>query len=148
MTDLTAEASGGALCVGVFNQSSSPTMTNVAASGSGGSSASVGVYNTDGASPFMTNVTAFAYGSPGENVGLFNSIATSNPAIRHSFIAAADGTPYAIKVASGTVRVFHSSILGNIDSDPIANNLKCFYSDNGTLNPRDADCQLLPTPWP
>ena len=60
MTHITAEASGGTYCYGVFNYGSSLAMTNVTAEASGGTKC-YGVFNS-GSFLAMTNVTATASG--------------------------------------------------------------------------------------
>ncbi len=51
----------GATSLGVYNKSSSPTMTNVTATATDGDETN-GVYNYSSSSPTMTNVTATATG--------------------------------------------------------------------------------------
>ena len=54
MTNVTATASGGTTNYGVRNHASSPTMTSVIVTASGGEE-SYGVYNVFSSSPTMTN---------------------------------------------------------------------------------------------
>ena len=82
-----ATSNGGVFSYGVFNNSASPTMTNVIAHGSG-SGQSIGVKN-DNAFPTMTNVTATASGGT-NSFGVFNDVL----AIEHDVVlVAAKGRP-------------------------------------------------------
>ena len=83
MLHVTATATGSTNSYGVFNSSSSPTMNNVTATGTGGSNLNYGVGNFVSSSPTMTNVTATGSG------GLFSYGVYSNsssPTIRNSSI--------------------------------------------------------------
>ena len=84
MTDVTATATDGTSSnYGVYNNSSSsPSMTNVIATGTGGTN-NYGVYNTS-SSPSMNNVTATATGGTTFNYGVYNN--SSSPSIRNSSI--------------------------------------------------------------
>jgi len=71
MTNVTASASGGTYNYGVFNESSSPTMTNVSVSASAsGGAFSFGVYNAR-SSPTINNSVISASGGTG-NYGIVN----------------------------------------------------------------------------
>ncbi|MFH2123830.1 MAG: hypothetical protein ABIJ50_10165 [Pseudomonadota bacterium] len=88
MTNVTATASGGTSNYGVFNAlSSSPAMANVIATASGGSS-NYGVYN-DSSSPTMTSVTATASGGT-NNYGVSNNF--SSPTMTSVTATASGGT--------------------------------------------------------
>jgi hypothetical protein len=76
ITNVTATASGGNQSYGMYNNSSSPTMTNVTATGSGGTHC-YGVYNY-ASSPTMTNVTATGSGGS-SSLGMYNS--SSSPTL-------------------------------------------------------------------
>jgi hypothetical protein len=91
MTNVTATATGGANSdnYGVFNlSSSSPTMTNVTATATGGTN-SYGIYNNYTSSPTMTNVTATATGGT-TNYGVNNF--TSSPTMTNVTATATGGT--------------------------------------------------------
>lgn len=109
MTDVTASGSGGTFSYGVANFTSSPIMTNVTALGSGGTTHNIGVANFASSSPIMTNVTATGIGGT-TSYGVYNS--GSSPTIRGSTIGGTVnygiyniGTP-------GTVIVDGSQIIG------------------------------------
>ena len=71
MSDVTATGTGGtSYNYGVYNWSSSPSMTDVTATGTGGTY-SYGVYNTSSSSPSMNNVTATGTGGT-NNRGVYN----------------------------------------------------------------------------
>ena len=64
MTGITVTVSAGDLSIGVANySSSSPTMTDITVTASGGATWSFGVDNKNSSSPTMTNVAATASGS-------------------------------------------------------------------------------------
>ncbi|MBU0492845.1 MAG: hypothetical protein KKB13_13435 [Chloroflexi bacterium] len=72
LTHVTASASGGSYNYGVRNRNnSSPTMTGVTASASGGGT-NYGVYNYNNSSPTMTGVTASGSGGGTYNCGVYN----------------------------------------------------------------------------
>jgi len=79
MTNVTATGFGGAITssCGVLNEASSPTMTEVTATASGGGFGSTGVCNYEASSPTMTNVTASASGGTYDNYGVYNDEASS-----------------------------------------------------------------------
>ena len=90
MHNVTATATGGDYNFGVFNDSSSPSMTNVTATADSNNwTHSYGVYNFDSSSPTMTNVTATGKNAVGNNMGVYNSL-SSWPSIRNSSIAGTD----------------------------------------------------------
>jgi hypothetical protein len=85
MHNVTATATGGDYNFGVFNDSSSPSMTNVTATADSNNWAhSYGVYNAS-SSPSMTNVTATGKNAYGNEIGVYNSL-SSWPSIRNSAI--------------------------------------------------------------
>ena len=91
MMDVTTSASGGTGSYGVWNDTSSPTMTNVTATASGGSNENVGVKNTGYlsiTSPVMTNVAATASGEL-NNFGVLNE--NSSPTMMNVTATASGG---------------------------------------------------------
>jgi hypothetical protein len=77
MSNVTATGTGGTNSnYGVRNESSSPSMTNVTATGTGGTY-SYGVYNRSSSSPSMMNVTATATGGT-NNYGVYNWSSSSS----------------------------------------------------------------------
>jgi hypothetical protein len=86
MTNITATASGGTTNVGFYNYYSSSTMTNVTVAASGGTN-SYGVRNAS-SSPVMTNVNATASGAGDSCYGVYND--DSSPVMDH-VIATASG---------------------------------------------------------
>jgi hypothetical protein len=118
MTNVTATGSGGTTNGGVYNWVSLPTMTNVTATGSGsGGSYNYGVV-TDNSSLTMTNVTATGLGGA-DNRGVYNF--HSSPTIQNSTISASGGTSnYGIyNTATGgtyTVTVNNSQITGSTNT--------------------------------
>jgi len=113
MTNVTATASGGTQNIGVINNvSASPTMTNVTATASGGTQ-NIGVINNVSASPTMTNVTATASGGT-NNIGVINNVSAS-PTMTNVTATASGGTNnYGVyNGVSGTVvRIDQSVIRG------------------------------------
>ncbi len=70
MMDCERQRLGGDYSIGVYNSSSSPVMTSVSASASGGTT-SYGVYNYNSSSPAMTSVSASATGGS-TSYGVYN----------------------------------------------------------------------------
>ena len=89
MTNVTATATGGTGSYGVFNESSSPTMNNVTATGTDGRS-SVGVENFLSSSPSMNNVTATATTGGNFSYGVSNS-ESSSPSMNNVTATATGG---------------------------------------------------------
>ena len=89
MTNVTATASGGTYNYGVYNNSSSPSMTNVTATASGGND-SYGVVNDVSSSPTMMNVIATATGGTNSNYGVYNY--SSSPSMTNVTASATGGT--------------------------------------------------------
>jgi hypothetical protein len=108
LTDVSATASGRSEdAYGVFNNSSSPMMTDVTATASGGRS-TIGVFNVN-SSPSMTNVTAKASGG-NNNIGVDNN--NSSLLIRGSTLEASGGNNKALlSFDGGTVRVDNSRLI-------------------------------------
>jgi hypothetical protein len=128
LTHLTAETTGesapGSLRAVVFNASnSSPTMTNVTATASGGSF-SYGVFNSN-SNPTMTDVTATASGGSSANYGVWNQN-NSSPTIRQSELS---GTTDALaQTDGGSSKVALSQLVGGVGGGPV----QCFnnYNEN------------------
>ena len=72
---------------GVYNSSSTPSMTNVTARATGGGTNYYGVFNTS-SSPTMVNVSAEASGG-GTNYAVYNT-SLSSPSIRGSSLSGVD----------------------------------------------------------
>ena len=106
MTNVTATATDGDETNGVYNDSSSsPTMTNVTATATGGTF-NRGVSNQSSSSPSMNNVTATATGGSG-NFGVYNT--SSSPTIRNSSIT---GTTNSIFNSGSTAQVADTALGG------------------------------------
>ena len=93
MTDVTATGSGADYNVGVNNAGSSPTMRDVIATADGGSFAR-GMENSS-SSPKMINVSVTASGGSTENTGVYNSF-HSSPTIRESVISSSGPSSYGV----------------------------------------------------
>ncbi len=93
MTGVRVTASGGASSnYGVYNAtSSSPTMMNVTATASGGVAGNYGIYNLNSSSPMMAGVTARASGASNSNYGVSNNL-NSSPTMKEMTATASDGT--------------------------------------------------------
>jgi len=105
MSDVTATATGGTYNRGVVNYLSSPTMMNVTATGTGGTY-SYGVYNSSSSSPSMTDVTATATGGT-YNRGVYNE--SSSPSMMNVTATATGGT-----TSYGVVNVSSSPSMTNV----------------------------------
>ena len=103
---------GETTSLGVYNKSSSPTMTNVTATATGGTF-NRGVSNQSLSSPSMNNVTATATGGA-NNYGVINI--SSSPTIRNSSIT---GTTNSIFNDSSTAQVAVSMLDGLRDGGGI-----------------------------
>ena len=116
-TAIVTVGGDGATSVGVYNDTSSPTMNNVTATANGGDEAdeAVGVYN-DSSAPKMTNVTATATGGT-FNRGVKND--SSGPTMTNVTATATGGF--------GTYGVYNSS------SGPTMNNVTA-TAKGGTNN--------------
>ena len=122
MSNVTATASGGTTNYGVYNySSSSPTMDNVTATASGGTTYNYGVRNSS-SSPTMNNVTATASGGT-SNYGVYNS--SSSPTIRDSVLT---GDTNSVYRSGGTVKVANSQLVG-----PLSSGLTCFGNYDASL---------------
>jgi hypothetical protein len=106
LTNITASASGGTYNYGVYNFGNSASMTNVTASASGGTGINYGVYNT-GANPTMTNVTASASGATSQNFGVFNT-SSSSPTMTNVIASAGEGVS-----STGVENVNSSATINN-----------------------------------
>lgn len=107
MTNVTASSSGGTQNYGVYNDESSSTMTNVTAFASGETSNNYGVYN-DQSSPTMTNVNASASGGT-QNYGVYNQ--SSSPVMMNVIATTWGGTNnYGMWNASSSLTIQNSII--------------------------------------
>jgi len=95
MTRVTVNASGPTSNTAVDNIASSPSMTNVIASASGGSSSNMGVFNENssgtGSSPVMTNIIATATGISGSGNHAINNAPLCAPAMSNITATASGG---------------------------------------------------------
>jgi hypothetical protein len=136
MNNVRANASGGISSnMGVYNSaSSSPIMTNVIATASGGTAA-YGVVNSS-SSTIMTHVTATA-SEGGTSYGVLNDNASSIVKINHSVIK---GTTYTINNISDA-----KTYIGNtqLDGGVVQNSgtLTCVGVYNGTYTALNSTCQ-------
>jgi hypothetical protein len=109
MTNVTATATGGTNSFGIVNYiSSSPTMTNVTTTATGGTN-NYGIFNYS-SSPTMTNVTATATGGT-NNYGIYNNNSSSSMTLRDSFITGSTNSIYNL---GGTVRVANTRLSGAV----------------------------------
>jgi hypothetical protein len=108
VSNVTAEASGGAAARGIYNQASSPFLTDVRATATA-AGATVGVYN-DSSTPVMTNVDAVA-GQGTTCYGIYNT-GTALPVISGgSVFAACTGTNYGVhNNTGGSALISHATI--------------------------------------
>jgi len=106
--NVTAEATGGSVARGIYNQSSSPFMTDVRASAVNAAT-NTGVYN-DSSTPVMTNVDAIASGGATCH-GIYNT-GTALPVISGgSVFAACTATNYGVyNTSGGSVLASHATI--------------------------------------
>jgi hypothetical protein len=91
MSNVTATATGGTTNHGIRNDFGSPTITNVTSTATGGTD-SVGIYNNE-SSPTMTNVTSTATGigsGDGTGTGIYNYM--SSPTMTNVTSKATGGT--------------------------------------------------------
>lgn len=108
ISNVTAEASGGTTARGVYNQASSPFMTDVRATAVG-ASGTFGVYN-DAATPVMTNVDAVASGGT-TCYGIYNTGIALPVISGGSVFAACNGTNYGINNNDGaSALISHATI--------------------------------------
>ena len=106
MTGVNATATGGN-AYGVTNVSSSPRMTGSTATATATTGEAYGVQN-DSSSPTMTGITATATSGPVGAYGVSN-VFSSSPTIRNSVIS---GATSIINQFGGTVTVSNSTLLG------------------------------------
>ncbi|MFC1680279.1 tail fiber domain-containing protein [Pseudomonadota bacterium] len=106
LSDLTIENTGGSSkSIGVWNNTTSPTMTHLTVTGSGGSY-NYGVYNTSSSSPTMTDVTVVASGGS-YNYGVFNQ--SSSPTMTDVTATGSGGTD-----SYGVVNFASSPTMNNV----------------------------------
>lgn len=108
VSGVTAEARGGATARGIYNQASSPFMTDVRAS-AGEADVNAGVYN-DASTPIMTNVDAIA--SSGTTCyGVFNTGGALPIISGGSVFAACQSTSYGVyNTGGGNALISHATI--------------------------------------
>jgi hypothetical protein len=121
MRDVTSTAEEGTSSnIGVFNISSSPTMTGVTATATGGNYG-YGVSN-EASSPTMVNVAVKASGAKTENNGIYNN--DSSPIIRRSTM---EGNTRSLSTQGGTATVSQSTLIGSVWGGSFN---KCVACDN------------------
>jgi len=114
MMNVTANASGGNDSYGVWNYNSSPIMTKVSVTASGGTW-NRGVINESSSSPTMTDSTATASGG-NDSYGVWND--SSSFVIQNSVISASegiyanDGLHNIATTGSYTIKINNSQITG------------------------------------
>lgn len=86
ITQVSAIALGGAHTYGILNKSASPALTHVFAAGSLASSNNYGIRNEDGSSPAMNQVVVAWPAFTASNTGIFNDNG-SNPAMNNVDVA-------------------------------------------------------------
>jgi len=108
LSSVTAEASGGMTARGIYNQASSPFMTDVRASAVNGS-VNAGIYN-DSSTPVMTDVDAITSGGA-TCYGIFNT-GTALPVINGgSVFAACTSTNYGVyNTGGGSALISHATV--------------------------------------
>jgi hypothetical protein len=111
---------------GVYNVSSAPAMTSVAASASGGVYG-YGVYNSS-SSPVMVDVDATASGST-NSCGIFND-SSSAPAISNSVAKGENGTTNTgLDGIDGAASVRNTLIVGGVANDAPGTQCHHVYDD-------------------
>jgi len=110
MTNVITTASGGTNNYGVNNSNSSPKMTNVTAVASGGDG-NYGVHNFS-SSPTMINVTATASGGPGDNYGV--CISSANAFIDHSVLSGDDSAVHNFSASGVTTYISNTRLTGGV----------------------------------
>jgi pectin methylesterase-like acyl-CoA thioesterase len=118
MTNVTVTATGGTNSVGIHNSSSSPTMTNVTTTATGGTTTNSGIFNVSSSSPTITNVTATATGGT-TNYGILNG-SSSSPTMTNTTVTATGG--------GNSVGIYNSS------SSPTMTNVTVTASGGTTTN--------------
>lgn len=105
----TVKNQGGASAsIAVYNNASSPKMTNVTVTASGASGASYGARNINASSPKLTNVTATASNGSGLSTGVDN-VSASSPTMTNVTATAAGGN-----AAYGVANNASSPIMSNV----------------------------------
>ena len=137
MTKVKATASGGGDNYGIYNYYSSPTMANVTANASGGIFKNYGLLNYY-SSPTMTNVTATASGGTSGNYGVYN-YNNSRVTMRSCNMKGTTAGNYNFGYCLS--RIIRSSIIGGIDGD---GGFICINSDNGADKLLDSSCAVIP----
>lgn len=108
LSGVTAEANGGTSARGIYNQASSPFMTDVRTSAIN-ATVNTGVYN-DASTPVMTNVDAIA-GQGATCYGIYNTGAALPVISGGSVFAACTSTNYGLyNTAGGSALVSHATI--------------------------------------
>ncbi len=124
ITDVTISATGAINNFGIYNATSDPTISNVTVKGFGGST-SCGIYDAM-SNPTMNNVTAIGSGS-GENYGVRN--ASSNPTMINVTATGLGGSSnYGLYNLGASPKIYRSTFTGT--TDDIFNNSstpKCYY---------------------
>ncbi len=133
MTNVTATASGGTSTYGIYNGASSPIMTNVTASASGGININYGVYNNS-SSPIMTNVTASATG--GTSYGMYNSATSGSYTILIDRCSFTGSTNSVLNDTEFTLKIGASKLNGSISGTGFT----CAGSYNGSYVALGPDC--------
>jgi pectin methylesterase-like acyl-CoA thioesterase len=99
LRNVTATAAGSTNHIGIRNQASSPVMSNIVATATGGASTQ-GVSNGASSSPSMNNVIATATGGTDNNDGVQNT--SSSSPLMNNVIATATGGSISQGVANGS----------------------------------------------
>ena len=83
MTNVSATASGGTNSYGIDNIHSSPTLSNVTITASGGSQYNYGIHNNQSSTAYLMNVTSNATGGV-DSFGILNTNSGASMTIDHS----------------------------------------------------------------
>lgn len=121
---LTVENTGGAsFAVAIYNYSASPRLIHLTIYASGGSAATIGVYNNQNCSPYMTNLNIFAQGGTGSGnlcYGVLN-LASSTPTMKDLTVS-----------ATGSPGTFRNVAIWNAGNSPVGLTNVLATATNGT----------------
>jgi hypothetical protein len=118
LRSLTVENTGGAAyAIAVYNNATSPRLTDITAAASGDNNISAAVFNTAAASPTIRNAILMTSGAGFNHYTLY-SVSSSTPSVRDSTIMAAGGATInygVVSTVSSTTNI-QSSMIGGTTS--------------------------------
>lgn len=112
LRSLTVENTGGAAyAIAIYNNGTSPRLTDITATASGDNNISAAVFSSTGASPSISNATLMTSGTGFNHYTLYS--VGSTPTVSNSTITAADGSTinYGIISAVASTTTIYSSII-------------------------------------